>query len=132
MLNNHPVTVVGVLPESFDFASVFAPGIPVDVFIPWPLADPRKPSGNTLKVVGRLKPGATVESAKAEFALLGKQLVSQHPERNDIDPRGRRDVDRVREPFQPAVGKVGPAAQRNDDADRAGSGPFAPLAADAY
>src|SRR6185437_1779674 len=26
VLNNHPVTVVGVLPTSFDFASVFAPG----------------------------------------------------------------------------------------------------------
>ena len=36
-LNNKPVTVVGVLPASFDFASVFAPGTPVDVFIPWPL-----------------------------------------------------------------------------------------------
>lgn len=87
MLNNNPVTVVGVLPASFDFASVFAPGVPVDIFIPWPLADPRKPRGNTMKVVGRLKPGATVDSAKAEFSLLGKQLERQHPERNDIDPR---------------------------------------------
>src|SRR5579862_6562183 len=87
MLNNKPVTVVGVLPASFDFASVFAPGAPIDIFIPWPLADPRKPRGNTMKVVGRLKPGATVDSAKAEFSLLGKQLERQHPERNDIDPR---------------------------------------------
>jgi predicted permease len=87
MLNNNPVTVVGVLPASFDFASIFAPGIPVDIFIPWPLKDKRKPTGNTLKVVGRLKPGATVGSARAEFTLLGKQLESQHPERNGIDPR---------------------------------------------
>ena len=36
-LNNQPVTVVGVLPASFDFASVFAPGTSVDIFIPWPL-----------------------------------------------------------------------------------------------
>jgi hypothetical protein len=35
-LNNQPVTVVGVLPASFDFASIFAPGTPIDVFIPWP------------------------------------------------------------------------------------------------
>ncbi len=33
-LNNRPVMVVGVLPASFDFASIFAPGIPVDIFIP--------------------------------------------------------------------------------------------------
>ena len=38
-LNNKPVMVVGVLPASFDFASVFAPGTPVDLFIPWPLTD---------------------------------------------------------------------------------------------
>ena len=36
-LNNQPVIVVGVLPASFDFASVFAPGTPIDIFIPWPL-----------------------------------------------------------------------------------------------
>ena len=43
-LNNQPVTVVGVLPASFDFGSVFAPGTPVDIFIPWPLNDKAKPS----------------------------------------------------------------------------------------
>jgi hypothetical protein len=41
-LNNQPVTVIGVLPASFDFASVFAPGTPVDVFIPWPLTETRR------------------------------------------------------------------------------------------
>jgi hypothetical protein len=44
-LNNQPVTVVGVLPASFDFGSVFAPGTPVDIFIPWPLNDKAKPHG---------------------------------------------------------------------------------------
>jgi predicted permease len=86
-LNNHPVIVTGVLPASFDFASVFAPGTPIDVFIPWPLMDPTKPAGNTMSVVGRLKRGATVASAQAEFTVLAKQLVSQHPDRNPIQPR---------------------------------------------
>ena len=53
--------VVGVLPASFDFASVFAPGTPIDIFIPWPLTDKTKPAGNTMAIVGRLKPGATVD-----------------------------------------------------------------------
>src|SRR5436853_3117890 len=70
-LNNRPVTVVGVLPASFDFASVFAPGTPVDIFIPWPVADKTKPQGNTMKVIGRLKPGATVQGAQAELTMLG-------------------------------------------------------------
>ncbi len=86
-LNNQPVTVVGVLPASFDFASIFAPGTPVDIFVPWPLADSKKPHGNTTAIVGRLKPGATVKSAQAEFTVLAKQLDRQHPERNPIHPK---------------------------------------------
>jgi len=85
-LNNRPVTVVGVLPESFDFGSVFAPGTLVDIFVPWPLNDRTKPTGNTMKVIGRLKPGATVPGAQAEFTILGKQLGNLHPERNPIVP----------------------------------------------
>src|ERR1700733_4543117 len=87
ILNNQPAMVVGVLPPSFDFASVFAPGTPVDIFIPWPLTDNTKPTGNTMNIVGRLKPGATVAGAQAELTVLAKQLVSQHQERNPIFPR---------------------------------------------
>ena len=86
-LNNQPVTVVGVLPASFDFASVFAPGTSIDIFIPWPLKDNRKPAGNAMAVVGRLKPGVTIGGAQAEFTVLAKQLESQHPDRNPIRPR---------------------------------------------
>ena len=39
MFNNRAVTVVGVLPASFDFAALFAPGTPVDIFVPLPLTD---------------------------------------------------------------------------------------------
>jgi predicted permease len=87
VLNNEPVSVIGVLPASFDFASVFAPGTPIDIFIPWPLTDKTKPQGNTMAIVGRLKPGATVEGGQAELTVLAKQLESQHPERNPIRPR---------------------------------------------
>ena len=86
-LNSQPVMIVGVLPASFDFASVFAPGTPIDIFIPWPLTDNTKPAGNSMNIVGRLKPGATVDGAQAELTVLAKQLVSQHPERNPIFPR---------------------------------------------
>jgi predicted permease len=86
MLDNSPVTVIGVLPASFDFASVFAPGIPVDIFIPWPIADKAKPTGNTMSIVGRLKLGATVSSAQAELTVLAARLVKEHLERNPIHP----------------------------------------------
>ncbi len=86
ILNGNPATVVGVLPASFDFASVFAPSTPVDMFIPWPLDDKSKPRGNTMKVVGRLKPGLRLPAAQSELAMLAKQLESRHPERNPIRP----------------------------------------------
>ncbi|MBC8165861.1 MAG: ABC transporter permease [Bryobacteraceae bacterium] len=86
-LNSKPVMVVGVLPEYFDFASIFAPGTPVDLFIPWPLTSETDRYGNTLKTIGRLKPGATAQSAQAEFTVLTKQLNGQHPERNPVQPR---------------------------------------------
>ncbi len=40
-----------------------------------------------MKIVGSLRPGATAQGAQAEFTLLGKQLSSQHPERNPVAPR---------------------------------------------
>jgi predicted permease len=86
-LNDQPVTVIGVLPASFDFASIFAPGTPIDAFIPWPLTDDAKPHGNTMSIVGMLKPGSTIGGAQAEFNVLANQLNSRHPERNPIHPR---------------------------------------------
>ena len=89
ILNNQPVMVVGVLPASFDFASIFAPDTPVDVFIPWPLTAETNANGNTTQGIGRLRPGATAQTAQAEFTVLGKQLDSEHPipERNPVTPR---------------------------------------------
>jgi len=102
-LNNHPVTIVGVLPASFDFASIFAPGISIDIFIPWPLNDKTKPSGNTMKVVGRLKPGATIQAARAEFSMLGEQLRTRHPERNGLEPHLMPLAQRVSGRVAPAL-----------------------------
>ncbi len=103
LLNNKPTVVVGVLPASFDFASIFAPGTPVDLFIPWPLMDKTKPQGNTMWIIGRLKPGVTLARAQAESTTLGKQLESQHPERNAMDPRLIPLEQHVSGPVRPAL-----------------------------
>ena len=55
-LNDKPIPVVGVLPESFDFGAVFSPGLKVDMFDPQKMDDIRD-EGNTLTFIGRLKPG---------------------------------------------------------------------------
>ena len=79
-LNNGPVTVVGVLPASFDFGSVFAPGVKMDILVPAPY-DMRH-WGNTLFVIGRMKPGVAVAQTQAEANLLFPQLhfSREHPE----------------------------------------------------
>lgn len=85
-LNNRPATVVGVLPPSFDFGSVFAPGTSIDLFVPWPVNDPAKPKGNTLRIIGRLRAAQTIGAAQAELTILGQQLDRLHPERNPVAP----------------------------------------------
>jgi predicted permease len=102
-LNNQPAMVVGVLPASFDFGSVFAPGKRIDIFVPWPLADKAKPTGNTTRIIGRLKPGVTLQGAQAELTVLGKQLESQHPERNPIRPKLVPLAQHVSGPVSPAL-----------------------------
>jgi predicted permease len=82
VLNNEASTVVGVLPPSFDFGSIFSPGSQIDLLVPFPISEETNRWGNTLAVVGRLKPGVTVESAQAEFDVITPQVNQQHPERN--------------------------------------------------
>jgi predicted permease len=82
-----PVTVVGVLPASFDFSTVFTPGSRVDMFEPLPLSPEINREGNTVAIIGLLKPGVSVQSAAAETAVLGKLLQQAHKDRNDFEPK---------------------------------------------
>jgi predicted permease len=61
-LNGTPVTIVGVLPDSFDFGAVFSPGAKVDLFTPLDL-NLERDWGNIVTLIGRLKPGVTVAQA---------------------------------------------------------------------
>jgi predicted permease len=80
-VNNSPVTVIGVLPASFDFGSVFSPGFKVDMYGPVVYEDIRD-EGNTMALIGRLKPGVRVAQAQAEVDLLFPNLHFnlRHPE----------------------------------------------------
>jgi len=61
-VNGTPMTIVGVLPDSFDFGAVFSPGAKVDLFTPLDL-NLERDWGNIVTLVGRLKPGVTVAQA---------------------------------------------------------------------
>jgi len=78
-INGRPWSVVGVLPPDFDFSSVFMPGLKVDFLRPsLPFGDQ---SDNSHAVIGRLKPGVTLQRAQLEFDGLNAQLRVAHPER---------------------------------------------------
>ncbi len=85
VINDEPYTVVGVLPASFDFATIFAPGSRFDVYFPFPLSPETNRWGNTMAMIGRLKPGVTAAQAQAEVRVLAPQMSRQHPERNDFE-----------------------------------------------
>jgi len=72
-LNHEAVTVVGVLPPSFDFGAVFAPGVKMDIITPL-IMDRIRTWGHTLSIIGRLKPGVTVAQAQAEAKILFPHL----------------------------------------------------------
>ena len=84
-VDNEPVTVAGVLPASFDFSSIFAPGSHIDMFAPFPLTAETNRWGNTMAIVARLKPGVSVSSAGAEVKLLAARITQAHPERNSFE-----------------------------------------------
>jgi len=76
-LNNSSVTVIGVLPETFDFGAVFSPGTKVDLFVPY-IMDDFRDDGNDLALVARLKQGVTLAQAQSETDQLLPQLYFEH------------------------------------------------------
>ena len=73
LLGGDPYTVVGILPASFHSDP------PADVFLPMQ-ADPNSTNqGHYLLAAGRLKPGATLESAKANMIIGGEQFRAGNP-----------------------------------------------------
>jgi len=82
-INNEPHAVIGVLPPSFDFGSVFAPGSHFDLYFPFPLAEQTNRWGNTMAMIGRLKPGVTPQAAHAEVRTIAAQLSAENAGRRN-------------------------------------------------
>ena len=76
-LSNTSATVVGVLPNTFDFGSVFSPGAKVDLFVPY-IMDDFRDDGNDLALIGRLKEGVTLAQAQGEADQIFPQLLFEH------------------------------------------------------
>src|SRR6266704_336808 len=74
-LSGASYTVIGVLPASYAY------GTPTDVFVPIGLrADEMKERGNHpgIYAVARLKPGVTVQTARAELVAMAERIGAQY------------------------------------------------------
>jgi putative ABC transport system permease protein len=79
-LDGESYTVIGVTPPHFGQASKVDAWIPMG-FKPEEINGDAR-GGHYLSVIGRLRPGVTLEQAKAELQLLAAQLARQYPDSN--------------------------------------------------
>jgi predicted permease len=78
-IDGAPATIVGIMDpeiETYGYAKV-------DLWVPLPLDAAVARDQRTLRVVGRLAPGATIESANAEIRALAAVQAREHPDTNE-------------------------------------------------
>jgi len=87
-LNRHEVTIIGVAPRTFRGT---LGGVVFDLWMPVTMATAMGTGDGTLhyratrdetSTIVRLKPGVTIEQARAEADALGKRLAAQYPATN--------------------------------------------------
>jgi len=77
-VNGRTGTVIGVMPPKFSFPANEELWIPVNTEFP---PKPRNDRAiQTVQIIGRLKPGVSIEQANAEMMLLAKQFSAAFPE----------------------------------------------------
>ena len=97
MLAATPYTIIGVLPANFQFP---LPGL--DVWSPrpaeWPSMPPKsRPMSPFLNIIGRLKPGISLDQAGAEMAVIQHQYALAHPTMLDARPKSPAGVRPMKE-----------------------------------
>jgi putative ABC transport system permease protein len=77
LLDGQKITVIGIMPEDFDFP------VGVDAWAPLDLsAAAADRSNHYLRVIGRLKPGVSEAQAQAELETIAAGLAAQYPATN--------------------------------------------------
>jgi putative ABC transport system permease protein len=84
-INGRAAVIVGVMPPNFKFP------VSEEIWVPYYNEFPLKPRGELQLgannsspdvVMGRLKPGVTIDQANAEFAALARRLAQDNPKTN--------------------------------------------------
>ena len=79
-LNGESFTVIGVMPRGF-----FFPEREIELWKPWAM-EPEQKAGrgdHYLRLVARLKPGATVARANADLTAIAQRLSAEYPRTNE-------------------------------------------------
>lgn len=78
-LNSKPYTIIGVMPETFEF-SVSGYFRQAEIWSPAALVRDDKQRGrNYLRTLARLKPGVTIQQAKSDLNTISSQLARLYP-----------------------------------------------------
>ena len=88
-LNGHPFTIVGVLPKPFHMVTHFGAVPAGDVLVPLANIDrdmQRRGNHPGLLAFARLRPGVTIEQARADMASIGRALGEQYPQNKSVLP----------------------------------------------
>jgi predicted permease len=80
-VNNNTVEIIGVLPRGFRIHMGAEAAISPDVDLWWAIRpnEAALPGGRFLRMVGRLKPGVTVEQAQAEMSAISERIYAEAP-----------------------------------------------------
>jgi len=106
-LDGLPYTIIGVLAPDFSFP------LASDLFVPWDLGELRQRNrgDHDFGVIGRLKPGVTVEQAGTELNTISQRLAESHPEMAQwgatVVPLQRALVEYIRPALLVLLGAVG-------------------------
>ena len=100
-LDDKPHVVVGILPPSFDFDAIFAPGSEIDLLTPFPISTQTARWGNTLFGIGRLRAGVTPAAAQGDLMAASRRLEQSLSSRG-FGARVRAIDDALRGRFRPA------------------------------
>ena len=100
-LDRRPYTIVGVMPEPFTFPPRGSTinGEPAALFVPMSFTPFERQAFGMMynnSVVGRLKPGVTLEAARSELEVSTKRVIEAYP------PQLRQFSQRLSDPAWPA------------------------------
>jgi predicted permease len=108
-LDGEAYTVVGVMPPAFKFAPFWATH--AELWVPDAFGNSiHDRGGNHLRVFARLRPGVTLEQARAEMATISGRLEQQYPATNRgvaVTPLKENVVGKIETPLLMLLGAVG-------------------------